>query len=104
MTGEASSEEPIFLAARSSSSAPVTTRLTSRMVLHFAASFSSRNDSKPSGNNVRCTDALSFGLYMPQASSEVKLRIGASHFRIASQMMSIAVSAALRATEEGGSQ
>ena len=104
MTGEASSEEPIFLAARSSSSAPVTTRRTSRMVSHFFASFSSRNFSKPSGNSVRCTEGLSFGLYIAQASSQVKLRIGASHFRIASQRMSIVVSAALRATEDGGSQ
>jgi hypothetical protein len=29
---------------------------------------------------------------------------GASHFRIASQMMSMAVSAALRAGDDGGSQ
>jgi hypothetical protein len=34
----------------------------------------------------------------------VKLSTGASHFRIASQMMSIAVSAALRASDDGGSQ
>ena len=34
----------------------------------------------------------------------VKLSTGASHFRIESQMMSIVVSAALRAGEDGASQ
>src|ERR1700753_586540 len=104
MTGEAASEEPIFLAARSSSSAPVTTRRTSRMVSHFFASGASRNLSKPSGNSVRCTEALSLGLYIAQASSQVKERIGASHFRIASQRMSMVESAAMRASDDGGSQ
>ena len=94
----------MFLAARSSSSAPVTTRRTSRMVSHFAASASSRNCSKPSGNSVRCTDGSASGWYIRHASSVVKLSTGASQRRIASQMMSIAVSAALRAGEDGGSQ
>ena len=44
------------------------------------------------------------GLYMRQASSAVKLRIGASHFRIALHNRSIVVSAALRVSEDGGSQ
>src|SRR5438552_4680324 len=55
--GEASSDEPIFLAARSTSSAPVTTRRTLGMGCHFAGSASSRNVSKLSGNSVRCTDS-----------------------------------------------
>src|SRR5882724_2309796 len=61
-SGDASSEEPMFLAARSTSSAPVTTRRTLRMVSHFAASASSRNASKLSGNSVRCTDGSASGL------------------------------------------
>src|SRR5712664_94424 len=61
-SGDASSEEPMFLAARSTSSAPVTTRRTLRMVSHFAASASSRNASKPSGNSTRCTDGSASGL------------------------------------------
>src|SRR6266851_2702261 len=61
-SGDASSEEPMFLAARSTSSAPVTTRRTLRMVSHFAASASSRNVSKLSGNSVRCTDGSASGL------------------------------------------
>ena len=74
------------------------------MVSHFFASFSSRNFSKSCGNSVRCTEAFSSGLYIAQASSQVKLRTGASHFTIASQRISIVVSAALRATDDGGSQ
>src|SRR5882757_11557474 len=103
-SGDASSEEPMFLAARSTSSAPVTTRRTSRMISHFAASASSRKASNPSGNSVRCTDGSASGRYIRHASSVVKLSTGASHFRIASQMMSIAVSAAFRASDDGGSQ
>src|ERR1700704_1364258 len=61
-SGDASSEEPMFLAARSTSSAPVTTRRTLRMVSHFVASASSRNVSKLSGNSVRCTDGSASGL------------------------------------------
>src|SRR5882724_6822591 len=61
-SGDASSEEPMFLAARSTSSAPVTTRRTLRMVSHFAASALSRNASKLSGNSVRCTDGSASGL------------------------------------------
>src|SRR5712664_725788 len=61
-SGDASSEEPMFLAARSTSSAPVTTRRTLRMVSHFAASASSRNASKLSGNSARCTDGSASGL------------------------------------------
>src|SRR5712664_408912 len=61
-SGDASSEEPMFLAARSTSSAPVTTRRTLRMVSHFAASASSRNASKPPGNSTRCTDGSASGL------------------------------------------
>ena len=41
---------------------------------------------------------------MVQASSAVKLMAGASHFRIASHRMSTVVSAALRFTDDGGSQ
>src|ERR1035438_847484 len=104
MIGEASSDEPIFLAARSSSSAPVTTRRTLRMVSHFAASASSRNLPKPSGNRARCTEGPEAGLYICHASSQVKLKTGASPFRLETQRRSIVVSAALRATEDGGSQ
>src|SRR5690242_9064264 len=104
MIGEASSDEPMFFAARSSSRAPVTTRLTSRTVSHFAASASSRKESNAVGNSVKCTDGSASALYIRQASSDVKLNTGASHFRMESQMVSIAVSAALRASDDGGSQ
>ena len=104
MIGEASSDEPMRLAARSSSSAPVTTRRTLRMISHFAASASSRNGCRPSGNSVRCTDGSASGLYRRHASSVVNDSTGASHFRIASQIISMAVRAALRAGDDGGSQ
>src|SRR5581483_8865024 len=104
MTGEASSEEPIFFAARSSSSAPVTTRRTSRMVSHFVDNASSRKPERSSGKVSKCTECELSGLYMNHASSAVKLMIGASHFRIASQRRSTVVSAALRVVDEGGSQ
>src|ERR1700758_4203144 len=104
MIGEASSDEPMVFAARSSSSAPVTTRRTLRIVSHFAASLSSRNSVRLNGKVNRCTDGQSPGQYIAHASSQVKLRIGASHFRIASQSTSIVVSAAFRATDEIGSQ
>src|SRR3954470_19076782 len=104
MTGDASSDEPMFLAARSSSSAPVTTRRTLRIASHFAASLSSRRLSRSSGNCVRCTEGSASGLYMRQAYSAVKLRIGDSHFRIELHNRSIVVSAALRVGEDGGSQ
>src|SRR4029077_9114142 len=83
---------------------PVTTRRTLRMVSHFFASASSRNESKLVGNSVRCTDGSASGREIRQASSQVKLSTSASHFRTASQMMSIAVSADLRASDDGGSQ
>ena len=35
------------------------------MVSHLAASFSSRNISSPSGNNVRCTEGSASGLLEP---------------------------------------
>src|SRR3569833_4596142 len=104
ITGDASSDEPMFLAARSSSSAPVTTRRTLRIVSHFAASLSARKPSRSTGNSGRCTDGSASGRYMRQPSSEVKLRIGASHFRIEVHNKSIVVSAALRVSEDGGSQ
>src|SRR3954463_13189333 len=104
MIGDASSEEPMFLAARASSNAPVTTRLTSRIRSHFAARRSSRYCSNPSGKRVRGTDGAASGRYNRHDSSQVTLNTGASHFRIASQVRSIVVSAALRATEDGGSQ
>src|SRR5258705_10677365 len=74
------------------------------MVSHLAASASSRKPSSSFGNSVRCTDGSASGLYIRHASSQVKLRTGASHFRIASQMISIVVNAALRASDDGGSQ
>ncbi len=74
------------------------------MLSHFLASASSRKAFKSAGNSVRCTEGSASRRYIRQASSVVKLSTGASHFRTASQMMSMAVSAALRATDEGGSQ
>src|SRR5450631_1576431 len=61
-SGDASSDEPMCLAARSTSSAPVTTRRTARIISHFAASLSSRKFSKLSGNSARCTDGSASGL------------------------------------------
>ena len=59
--GAASSDEPIFLAARSISSAPVTTRRTRLIFSHFSASASSRQDLGTSGNSSRCTEPSSEG-------------------------------------------
>src|ERR1700751_4878053 len=92
------------LAARSISSAPVTTRRTARIVSHFAASASSRKSARPSGKVSKCTDGGPCGRYMNQASSAVKLMMGASHLKIASQRISTVVSAALRVVDDGGSQ
>ena len=54
--GAASSEAPMRLAARSTSSAPVTTRRTRRTLRHFSASLSSRQVFGTSGNSSRCTE------------------------------------------------
>ena len=48
--GAASSEEPMTLSRRAISSAPVTTRRTSRIFSHFSASASSRHSAGTSGN------------------------------------------------------
>ena len=73
-------------------------------ISHFAASASSRKPARLSGKVSRCTEGSPSGRYMNQASSAVKLVIGASHFRIASQRMSTVVNAALRVDDDGGSQ
>ena len=59
--GAASSEEPMRFSRRSISSAPVTTRRTSRILSHLAASASSRHSAGTSGNRRRCTDEPSPG-------------------------------------------
>src|SRR5262249_35255300 len=59
--GSASSGAPMRLAARSISSAPVTTRRTMRTLRHFSASASSRPAAGISGNCSRCTEASGDG-------------------------------------------
>ncbi len=58
-SGAASRLEPMRLAARSSSSAPVTTRRTSRTSSHFSASSSLRQALSSSGKVSRCTEPSS---------------------------------------------
>ncbi len=92
------------LADRSSSSAPVTTRLTERMSRHRAAKASSNQASGVSGKSCRCTEPCADGCRDSQASSAVKDRIGASQTTTRVKTASITVSAARRATLERGSQ
>src|SRR5262249_36373698 len=56
ITGAASNEEPMRFCARSVSSAPVTTRRTSRTLRHFSASASLRHCVGTGGKLSRCTE------------------------------------------------
>ena len=98
-SGAASSEEPMRLAARSISSAPVTTRRTLRTLRHFSASASSRQAAGTSGNSSRCTEVAA-GSRASQASSAVKQSIGASQVTVQRNSWSSTVRQALRVTEE----
>ncbi len=75
--GAASSEAPMVLSARRSSSAPVTALRTRRTVPHFSASASSRQSSGTAGMSVRWIDVPG-PCRSSHASSMVKGRIGAS--------------------------
>ena len=81
-------------AARSTSSAPVTTRRRLRSLRHFSASASSRQDAGTSGNDSRCTDAAA-GSRASHASSAVKHSIGASQVTVQRNRWSSTVRQAL---------
>ena len=57
--GDASRLDPMRLAARSISSAPVTTDRTRRILSHFSASVSSFQAAGSRGNSSRCTERFS---------------------------------------------
>ena len=59
--GKITISEPMRLAARSISSAPVTTRRILRTVRHFAASASSLQSAAIGGKTCMCTDPCSEG-------------------------------------------
>ena len=84
------------LAARSSSSAPVTTRRTSRTRSHFLASSSLRQAGSSSGKVSRWTEPSRPGSRASHASSAVNDRIGASQATSALKISSMTVSAARR--------
>src|ERR1700733_131729 len=99
MMGAASSEEPMRFAARSISSAPVTTRRRLRSRSHFFAKASSRQDDGTLGKVSRWTD-IAAGSRASHASSAVKQSIGASQVTVQQNKWSSTVRQALRVFEE----
>src|SRR6185312_10614931 len=101
--GSASSEEPIFLSARASSSAPVTTRRNSRMRFHFSTSAVSVQAAGAAKKSCRWT-LSSAPKRVVQTSSMVKHRMGAYQVTMQRKMVSITVRAARRRGASTGSQ
>ena len=92
----------MVLSARASSSAPVTTRRSSRMRDHFLIRSGLAQSAGVAKKSFRCT--LSSGKRAVQASSMVKQRMGANQVTMRRKISSVTVRVALRRAACAGSQ